>query len=343
MQFDWPIDKLRSYRPDVAGTVAPDFDAFWKRTLDSARAKSWPATLQRRDTRLKTVESFDLTFAGYDGQPIRAWLNRPAGVREALPCVVHFLGYGGGRGVPEEHLLWPSAGYAQIVMDTRGQGSGWTGGRGSPGETPDIAPGGEAGSSQFPGMLTRGIDRADTYYYRRLFTDGAMLLAEAARLDGIDARRIVASGASQGAATALAASSLVPVAAVLADVPFLSHVMEAIRITDALPYFELARYLKAHHGKEEAVSATLGYFDMIGFASRSDTPALYSVGLMDLVCPPRTVFAAANLHRAKHEISVYPYAGHEGGEFNQVLRQLAFLERLFDDTPPDARQAREPG
>ena len=48
-----------------------------------------------------------------------------------LPCVVEYIGYGGGRGSPLNWLTWPSAGYATFVMDTRGQGSTW-----QPGDTP---------------------------------------------------------------------------------------------------------------------------------------------------------------------------------------------------------------
>ena len=45
-----------------------------------------------------TLDVFDVTFAGFGGHPIRAWLTRPAGTREDLPVVVEYLGYGGGRG-----------------------------------------------------------------------------------------------------------------------------------------------------------------------------------------------------------------------------------------------------
>jgi cephalosporin-C deacetylase len=41
------------------------------------------------------------------------------------PAVVHFVGYGGGRGLPEEHLMRAGAGFVQVVMDTRGQGAQW--------------------------------------------------------------------------------------------------------------------------------------------------------------------------------------------------------------------------
>ena len=48
--------------------------------------------------------------------------------------VVGYQGYGGGRGLPLEHITWANAGYAELFMDTRGQGASW----GSGGETADL-------------------------------------------------------------------------------------------------------------------------------------------------------------------------------------------------------------
>lgn len=129
-QFDLPIDQLRTYR---SASVEPeDFDAFWAKTLDETRTYPLDARFERVATGLATVETYDVTFAGFDGQPVKGWFVLPAGTTEPLPVVVEFLGYGGGRGLPHTHLLWASAGFAHFVMDTRGQGSGW-----ATGDTPD--------------------------------------------------------------------------------------------------------------------------------------------------------------------------------------------------------------
>ena len=47
-----------------------------------------------------------MTFAGFGGHPVKGWLTLPAGADGPLPLVVEFVGYGGGRGLPHEHLLW---------------------------------------------------------------------------------------------------------------------------------------------------------------------------------------------------------------------------------------------
>ena len=72
------------------------------------------------------------------------------------------------------------------------------------------------------------------------------------------------------------------------DVPFLCHYRRATTIIDNAPYSEIARYLQTHRDKVETVFHTLSYFDGMNFATRAQAKALFSVGLMDNICPPST-------------------------------------------------------
>jgi cephalosporin-C deacetylase len=51
-------------------------------------------------------------------------------------------------------------------------------------------------------------------------------------------------------------------------------------------------YLAVHRGDVEQAFRTLSYLDGVNFARRAGAPALFSVALMDVTCPPSTVFAA---------------------------------------------------
>ncbi|HEX4788957.1 MAG TPA: acetylxylan esterase, partial [Actinospica sp.] len=115
--IDLSLEELRGYLPQ-RGEPA-DFDEFWRATLAAARSHPLALVHEPVDTGLKLVTVDDVTFAGYDGQPIKAWLVRPADAAEPLPCIVEYCGYGGGRGLPHEQLFWASAGYAHLLMDTR--------------------------------------------------------------------------------------------------------------------------------------------------------------------------------------------------------------------------------
>ncbi|MYY05349.1 MULTISPECIES: acetylxylan esterase [unclassified Streptomyces] len=318
--FDLPLDQLRGYRPDPDEPA--DFDAFWERSLDEAAVHPLDARFTPYDAALAAVDSYDVSFAGWGGHRISAWLNVPAGAGGPLPTVVHYLGYGGGRGLPLDHLVWPAAGWATLVVDTRGQGAV---NHHSAGSTPD--PHGVA-NPQSPGFMTNGILDPETYFYRRVFTDAVRAVEAARSHPSVDPARIVVNGASQGGGIAQAVAALSPhVKAAFVDVPFLTHYRRAVEITDKDPYQEIVRFLATQHGAQEQVFRTLSYFDGVSFAARATVPALYSVALMDPICPPSTVFAAYNHWAGPKEIEVYPWNGHEGGA---AVHRQAQLRKLRD-------------
>lgn len=336
--FDLPLDELRRYAPAVAEPA--DFDVFWRTTLREAAAVPVLLDVRREPTDLRLVECFDVTFAGFGGDPVRAWYTRPAGVTDPLPAVVEYLGYGRGRGLPHERLTWSVAGYAHLLMDSRGQS-----GQYSAGDTPDPhlgAPGG-------PWPVTWGILAPHDYYYRRLVTDAVRAVQAVRALPGVDVERVVVAGNSQGGGLALAVAGLVPdLAAVVTTAPFLCHVQRAIELTDEAPYGEIVRYLAANREAEAAVRRTLSYVDGVTFARRAVAPAHFGIGLRDTVCPPSTGFAAYNQYGAasgrpaqpEREVHVYPFNQHDVAEGLHHRRQLRWLSGVLagaDDLVPRPR------
>ncbi|HEY0757279.1 MAG TPA: acetylxylan esterase [Ktedonobacteraceae bacterium] len=319
--FDLPLDELQTYVPQRHEPA--DFDTFWQETLTATRQYPLEARFEPVDYHLRAVEAFDVTFNGYAGQPIKGWLLLPTQRDELLPCVVEYIGYGGGRGFPIDWLTWSCAGFAHLIMDTRGQGGSWR-----RGDTPDLEADGS--NPQTPGFMTRGILEARTYYYRRVFTDAVRAVEAASAHLSIDPQRIAVSGGSQGGGIALAVSGLDPsVSVVMPDVPFLCHYQRATQITDSHPYQEIVKFCQIQRDKIDTVFATLAYFDGLNFATRAQARALFSVALMDEICPPSTVFAAYNHYAGEKEIRVWPYNHHEGGESYQTLAKLTFLTALW--------------
>ncbi len=196
--IDRPLDELRGYRPKL--DVPSDLAEFWSGTLAQARSYALDATFTPVESALRLVDVFDVRFAGYAGQPIAGWLVLPRQRSGPLPCIVQYVGYGGGRGLPHQALTWAAFGYAHFVMDTRGQGSQW-----STGVTPDVPPAGA--TPHVPGFLTLGLPDRDNYYYRRVYTDAVRAIEAAASHPAVDTDRIVSScGGSQGGGLALAAA-----------------------------------------------------------------------------------------------------------------------------------------
>lgn len=321
MLFDLPLDQLKTYRPERPEPA--DFDAFWQNTLAQAHQHPLEARFEPMENGLKLIQAFDVTFNGYGGQPIKGWLLMPRETHEPLPVIVEYLGYGGGRGLPNDWHGWAVAGYAHFVMDTRGQGSSW-----SIGDTPD--PELEGGNPQIPGFMTRGILKPETYYYRRVFTDAVRAIEAARAHPLVDSSRVAVTGGSQGGGITLAVAGLVPdITLAMPDVPFLCHYRRAVELVDSDPYNEIARFCKIHRDKIERVFHTLSYFDGMNFATRAKANALFSVGLMDTICPPSTVFAAYNHYAGPKDIRVWHFNNHEGGQNFQNVEKLKFVNQFF--------------
>ena len=317
--FDMPLERLREYR---TSTPEPDgLDEWWARRIAEARALAEPPALTPHQPGLyDPVEVYDVEFSGAGGDRVRAWYLRPRETPQA-PVVVKFIGYGGGRGTPTEHMLLPALGYALLVMDTRGQGGKWTAGA-----TPD-GPVGTGPENSL--VMTRGITTPEHYYYTRLFTDAALAVDTATELAGGGPGAeppVAVIGGSQGGALALAAAALRPdvVEVCHADVPFLCDIQRAITLAPSPPYTEVPEFLAENIELVEPALNTLRYVDCALLARRITAATLMSAGLMDDICPPSTVFAAYNEITAEKEIAVFPYSGHSR-PVAHTERQLAHL------------------
>jgi cephalosporin-C deacetylase len=318
--YDLPLERLREYRTQTAEPAG--LDEWWAKRLDDARALARPIELHPYQADIyQPLEVYDAEFSGAGGDRIRAWYIKPA-ASENPPVVVRFIGYGGGRDVPSEHTLLPALGYALLVMDSRGQGGRW-----SSGATGDGAEGPE--NSQ---VMSRGITTPEDYYYTRIFTDAALAVEAALELSG--GRKIAVSGGSQGGGLALAAAALQrdKVAVCHADVPFLCDIQRAITLAPHAPYTEIPEFLSQNVALIPQALETLRYVDCALLARRITAQCLLSVGLMDDICPPSTVFAAYNEITAAKDIAVYPYSGHDVPRIH-AERQLRHLREKFPRVP----------
>lgn len=320
MFYDMPLEQLLTYKPNRE--EPEDFDEFWGDTLLEARAFPLDVKTQKMDFGLDVFETLDVSFSGFGGQKIKGWFIRPAEAKEALPCIVQYVGYQGGRSFPTWWLLYPSAGFSTFIMDTRGQGSDIL-----HGDTPDCFSG---NSPHVPGFMTDGILDPKTYYYRRVFTDAVRAVDAIKTFPEVDKLKIAVGGHSQGGGISLAVAGLrSDIRYVLTDAPLLCDFRRAVEITDTLPYFELTKFCRSHRHRVQTVFSTISYFNCVNFAARAKASAYFSVGLMDEICPPSTVFSAYNHFNGDKQIEIYEFNGHEAGHEFHKLKQLAFLKEKW--------------
>ncbi|MFE2614194.1 acetylxylan esterase [Micromonospora chalcea] len=74
--IDISLDQLRRYTPDVVEPA--DFDRFWRTTLTAAAATPVLVAVHPEPTDLRLVDVWDVTFAGFAGEPVRAGFTRPS-------------------------------------------------------------------------------------------------------------------------------------------------------------------------------------------------------------------------------------------------------------------------
>lgn len=314
-QIDMPRAELEQYRPPIDRPA--DFDQFWDRVLAEVAALPRDLELEPIDYPVRHALVYRATFHGIGGAKIVGWYMRPEG-DGPFPAIAGYHGYSGNRGEPWGYLPWVAEGYAVLTIDVRGQG----------GESEDnqtYRPGAVAG------WMTRGVEDPEAYFFRDVYGDVVQTVEVLAARPEVDKSRIGSMGGSQGGGLSLVAAALNPrVVATVPDVPFLCHFRRAHVVSDTAPYREFDDYLLRHPQREAQMWNTLRYFDVLNLADRIRCPALVSVGLKDLVCPPSTIYAVYNHLQGPKELAVYPAHGHAVPEIHATRRLAWFKQYVLD-------------
>jgi cephalosporin-C deacetylase len=299
---DLPLEQLRQYggrnpRPD-------DFDVYWAEALAELDRVEPDIEIVEVSTPAAFANAFDLRWTGVGGARVYAKLLRPKVA--AGPAIVKFHGYSMSSGDWFDSMPYVANGFTVAAMDVRGQG----------GKSQD--PGGTIGNT-LQGHIVRGVsDKPEKLFYRSVYLDAAQLARIVMGLEGVDPKRVGATGWSQGGGLTLACGALEPRVARIAPVyPFLCDYQRVWEMDLAAnnAYDELRSWFRRfdpRHEREAEVFTRLGYIDNQHLAPRIKAQTLMATGLMDLACPASTQFAAYNRITAPKEVLIYPDYGHEG-------------------------------
>lgn len=304
-------EKLYSYMPAL--TRQPDFDEFWKETLNKAQSAPLNAKIELYDYPSPYVKVYEITYNGFDETRIHGWYMVPTFCKKAkYPCLINYHGFTGNRGMPSDFMSWIMMGMAVISVDCREQ-SGKTG-------NSAVYSSGMSGN-----VVCKGVLDKNEYYYRAVYMDCIKALDFAISCNEVDDKKLVIHGGSQGGALGMAVCSLDsrPWLAML-DVPSNSNIEARIEGAHG-SYSSITDYLKQHPYHLDAAYKTLSYFDTMNMADRIKCKVLASVALKDNVCPAKCYFASYNRITAPKDIKVYPFNGHEGGHGVHMQEKLKFL------------------
>lgn len=298
---------------DVAGfqssTPRPsDFDQFWAATRAALAEIPSAISFEASDLRsTPTVDTFAVHYTSLENVVIFGWLCLPRG-RRSLPGLVIYPGYSGSPAIPR---AWAGLGFAALQISPRGHH----------GSDAVVRVG-------FPGLMTAGIERPESYIYRGIYCDAWRAVDVLLARDEVDPARIGVTGGSQGGAlTLIAAAGRPEVRALAADVPFLTSIRDALSLGSSFPYEEIKDHLRLAPERRASVLDTLDHIDTLNFADQIGVPTLLSVGLRDDVCPPRTAYALFNRLSCPKEIRPYAEAGHEGGGFVHAQVKQEWLKK----------------
>jgi len=296
---DLQLGELKEYKPPL--TRCDDFLAFWDESVKRAEDQPLNEVTQRLDYFAHGVDVSKVTYDGFaDRSPIAGLWIRAKKRDEDTPTIIIYHGYGGNKGTVSDHLGWVMLGFSVFAVDVRGHS----------GESWDYA---RYSSGNMLANITKGITDLDSYYYKLVYLDCYRAVRYVMSRDGLDLDRIGVTGVSQGGGLSIAVAALHKgVSASMPCVPFLCNFERALNVAAAGPYVDVLNYIKMHPDQETDVMKTLSYFDCMNLAPEVKVPVLMSVGLLDTICPPSTVFATYHhLTAGDKDLAVYPGMGHE--------------------------------
>jgi cephalosporin-C deacetylase len=274
-----------------------DFAAFWNEKKKKLAAIPVNARLTPVTSSSKDVSAFDLQ-ADSLGAPVSGYFARPAEAKpRSLPAILTVHGAGVTSSQLNGAVSWAKQGALALDINAHGLPNG---------RDKSFYDGLAAG--ELKEYRRAGRESRETIYFLGMFLRLVRAIDFLTAQPEWDGRTLVVSGSSQGGAQAIAAAGLdARVSYFVAGVPALcDHTGSVIGRINGWPKFIATNEKSPPPNVVEAVR----YFDGVNFAARAKAPGFFTVGFIDVTCPPTSVYAAYNALPTKKEIFNDITSGH---------------------------------
>ena len=280
--------------------VPDDFEAFWKKQKETLAEVPVTFELTPASSQIDTVEVWDAQIAcEKNGKPVSGYYAKPKDAApKSCPAVLWVHGAGVRSSSPGAAVNGARDGFLSMDINAHGIPNG------KPKEFYA-----ELSRGELKNYRTAGNTSRDTIYFRGMFVRLVRSIDFLTSRPEWDGKVMAVIGHSQGGLQAIVAGGLDErVTFIGSGVPAgCDHTgMKADRISG---WPKIVPVDPKDGPLAEAVTASR-YIDAVNFATRYDRQAIVSVGFIDRVCPPTSVYAAYNALRGKKEMVVRPAMGH---------------------------------
>lgn len=272
-------------------TAPADFDAFWaaqKRALAEL-----PMNLRLRPVKSPAsgIMVFDFRADCVDGVPITGFFAWPTSAKAGtLPGILLYQ----GAGVREASIT------SVVLRARRGMVAGTIGPHGLPNGMGDAFYA-EKAKTELTNYWGIGRESREGSYFRGMFLRVLRSVDAMAALPVWDRETLVTYGSSQGAAQAIVAAALDRrVTLVVGGVTAMCEHggLQGGRVVGWPKW--VARLPDG--SQDPAMLEASAYYDMVHFASRAKCEGRFTVGFVDVGCPPSALYAMANQWGGPREV-----------------------------------------
>ena len=304
-----------------------DFRKFWRKQLKTMRKQKMEVKLTPVDIPGKDDENYvcyDLEINCLDFRPVRGYLAMPRNAKpHSLPIAIYahsagLLTASYTKATVKKAVSLAKSGNGAIALDINAHGI-------LNGQDDAYY---EAMEKELHGYSGRRVVDHESFYFRGMFLRMVRALDYLCSRKEWDGKRVLVTGGSQGGAQSAALAGLDSrVSMVVVDVPAMWDSGGILKGRTSCWTKPLER-----DGLDSPAATIMPYYDACNFMRYYKGELVVNVGLIDLTCPPASVWSVYNVCPASSKV-IHPCAwkGHSGKYSVPTKEERARIRNIMND------------